>query len=295
MRAARPPRLVRAAIAALLLATSGCATGGGAGSSGSRGSVTPALVDSVTIAMWRFDETSGARVADSGPLRIDGRAGIDTRPDFGRLRNGRLFTRSIDSFVFMDYRPPLDPQVAFTVEAWLYPAAWGQYEIAPLVGRWTQRPGEQSWLLGLAGLNMSPTFAAVPGPDFLKALVHRAGPGFAVFAFLPRDAGSLRTFSSATTIPLGRWTHVAVTYDGEIVRFFINGRQDSQYASAGRIRSSQAPLIAGNYFDWRALSEFGGDLRVEQGDKNPYYAFEGTLDEVRISSVARTAFPHARD
>ena len=279
------------ALALLIAASSGCATGGGVGRSNS--GVVPAPADSATIALWRFDETSGSRVADSGPLRIDGRAGIDTRPDFGRLRNGRLFTRSIDSFVFMDYRPPLDPPAGFTVEAWVHPTAWGIYEIAPLVGRWTQRPGEQSWLLGISGLNTTPGFAAVAGPDYLKTLVQRAGPGYAVFAFQPRDAGTLRTFTTATTIPLERWTHLAVTYDGEIVRFFLNGLQDSQYASSDRIRASQAPLIVGNYFDWRTLSEFGGDLRVEQGDRNPYYAFEGSLDEVRLSSVARPAFPHA--
>jgi len=283
----------RAAIAALLaLAVGGCATGGGAG--GSKSAVTQAPVDSATVAAWRFDDAAGPHVADAGPLRIDARAGIDTRADFGRVRNGRLFTRNIDSFVYAPYRPPLDPPSGFTVELWVYPTAWGEYEIAPLIGRWTERAGEQSWMLGLSGLNRG-AFASVVGPNHLESMLQRSGPGFVVFAFEPREAGSQRTFASATGLTLERWTHIAVSYDGKIVRFYLNGRQDAQYATSGWIRGSAAPVLMGNYFDWRALSEFGGDLRVESGDKTPYYAFEGSLDDVRLSNVARTDFPHARD
>lgn len=282
---------VRHAALALLLA--GCATGGGSGAA--RTTVTPPPVDSATVALWRFEEPAGTRVLDSGPLRLDGRAGVDTRTDFGRIRSGRVFTRSIDSFVYVPYRPALDPHLAFTVEAWVYPAAWGDYEIAPLLGRWTQQPSEQSWLVGISGLNVSPQFAALPGPNFLGRLVQRAGPGYLVFAYLPEGGGAGRVFSTIATLPLERWTHVAATFDGEVVRLFLNGRQDSQYASAGRIRGSGAPLLIANYFDWRGLSEFGGDLRVEQGDRNPYYAFQGTLDEVRLSSVARPDFPYVRN
>lgn len=286
-------RLAAAVPLALAMLAGGCATGGGAG--GSRAGVTAAPADSATVLLWRLDETTGARIADAGPLRVEGRAGVDTRPEFGRVRHGRLFTRSLDSFAYAEHRAALDPHRDITVEAWVSPAAWGSYELSPIASRWTQRAGEQSWLLGVTGYNTAPGFGAAPGPRYLQSMVSRAGPGYVVFAFEPRDAGVLRAFSSATPIPLGRFTHVAVTFDGEVVRFFLNGRQDAQYAASGRIRPSPAPLLIGNYFDWRSLTEFGGDLRVEQADRTPYYAFEGTLDEVRISNAARTAFPHARD
>lgn len=292
--APRPAPAAGTALAAGLLgiALCGCAAGG---AGGLRSVVTPAPADSATVALWRFDETTGSRAGDSGPLRLDGRSGVDTRPDFGRIRNGRLFSRSIDSFVYVEHRPALDPYVGFTIEAWVRPDAWGDYEISPLAGRWTQQPSEQSWLLGISGLNISPQFANLPGPNFLGRLVPRAGPGYLVFAFVPDGGGAARSFSSAATVPLERWTHVAASFDGEVVRLFLNGRQDSQYASAGRIRASAAPLLMANYFDWRGLSEFGGDLRMEQGDRNPYYAFQGALDEVRLSNEARTQFPHVRN
>jgi hypothetical protein len=284
--------LRRTLVLAAAVAIAGCATGGGAG--GKRTGVTQTPVDSATVAMWRFDETTGSRIMDLGPLQIEARAGIDTRSDFGRVRNGRLFSKSIDSFVYVPYRPALDPPGEFTVEAWVYPTAWGDYEIAPLVGRWTERGGEQSWLLGLSGLNVG-AFASTPGPNQLKSMLVRGTPGYVVFAFEPREAGAQRTFAAATPLSLERWTHVAVSYDGRIVRFYLNGRQDAQYATTGWIRESAAPLLMGNYFDWRVLSEFGGDLRVEGGDRTPFYAFQGSLDEVRLSNVARTDFPHARD
>src|SRR5439155_17630616 len=50
--------------------------------------VTP---DSITTALWHMDETGGTHVADAGRFRLDGRAGLDTRTDFGRLRGARLF------------------------------------------------------------------------------------------------------------------------------------------------------------------------------------------------------------
>ena len=113
-----------------------------------------------------------------------------------------------------------------------------------------------------------------------------------LFAFQPLDANLPQSFLSNEALELERWTHVAVTFDGEVVRLWIDGRLDSQFASRGRIRGTQAPLLIGNYFDVRRLSDFGGNLTLDPGaDRNPYYAFQGTIDELRISSVAREDFP----
>ena len=65
-------------------------------------------VDSVTVALWRMDETGGTRAADAGPSRLDAIAGPDTRTIFGRFRGARLFTRSINSFLYVPYSPLLD-------------------------------------------------------------------------------------------------------------------------------------------------------------------------------------------
>ncbi len=248
--------------------------------------------DSVTVALWRFDEAAGARCADAGPFRLDATAGPGTRGSYGRYASAREFTRVIDSFVYAPNNPVLDPSSGFTVEAWVLPRAFGQYEDTPIAARWTQEGNEQSWLFGIVGARIKPPFARLPSPGYHDALVLGGQAGQLVFAFQPADASQSRAFTSSQRLILEHWTHVAVSFDGSVVRFFIDGRLDAQYATRGRIQTSHAPLLIGNYFDTRRLSRFSGELRMEPGgDENPYYAFEGLIDELRISSAARTEFP----
>ena len=55
--------------------------------------------------------------------------------------------------------------------------------------------------------------------------------------------------------PVGHWSHLAVTYDGGVVRLYVNGSEVSSRSTAGTIRQTPDPLwIGGNqpygeYFD----------------------------------------------
>jgi hypothetical protein len=112
-----------------------------------------------------------------------------------------------------------------------------------------------------------------------------------MFVLQPANAGAPQTYFSTQPVELSRWTHVAVTFDSEVVRFYIDGRLDSQFAFQGEIRPSPAPILIGNYFDTRWLTDFGGEMRVGGAvDRQPYYALEGLIDELRLSSTARTEF-----
>ncbi len=272
------------------LLVAGCAHRGGTSSTGGNKSESPEP-DSVTVGLWRFNETAGARNADSGPFRLDGTSGIDARSDFGRFGGARRFQRTLQSFVFVPQNPVLQPPDAFTCEVWINPIEFGQYELTPIAGCWTEEPGHQSWLFGLGGQLLKPPIARLPSPGFFNTLVSGPIPGRLVFALMPDEAGAQRLFVSARAIRIERWTHVAVTFDGQIVKFYIDGLLDSQYAFRGRIRQSLAPMVVGNYIDPRSLSGFGGNLRAEQSDGNPYYALVGSLDELRISNTARSVFP----
>jgi hypothetical protein len=292
---ARPRRCrpaLRAALAAALAVAGGCAHQGGTARTGGADSQPPAA-DSVTVGLWRFNETAGARNADAGPFRLAGTAGIDVRADFGRFGGARRFQRTIQSFVLVPHNPLLQPPAEITCEAWIYPTQFGQYEDTPIAACWTEEPGRRSWLFALGGERQVPPLARLASPGFHDELVPFAAPGRLLFAFVPEEAGAPRAFLSARPVRLERWTHVAATYDGQIVRFYLDGLLDSQYAFRGRIRASNAPLLIGNYLDVRFISGFGGFLRAEQSDANPYYAFVGLLDELRISSAARADFPKA--
>jgi concanavalin A-like lectin/glucanase superfamily protein len=248
--------------------------------------------DSVTVALWHFDEPAGVRCGDAGPFRLEATAGPGTRISYGRFGSAREFTRVIDSFVYAPDNPVFDPRGGLTVEAWVLVHAFGQYEDTPIAARWTEEGSQQSWLFGIVGRKIMPPQARLVSPGYHETLVLSGQVGQLVFAFQPEDASQQRAFVSTQPLPLERWTHVAVSYDGQVVRFFVDGMLDAQYATLGRIHASQAPLLVGNYFDSRRLSSFSGELRMEPGgDENPYYAFEGLIDDLRISNAARSEFP----
>ena len=82
-----------------------------------------------------------------------------------------------------------------------------------------------------------------------------------------------------------------MTHDGAVVKFWINGQLDAQFAVRSPIRDSVAPLLVGNYFDTRTLSTFSGNLSTDGHiTYSPVYAFRGTIDELRVSSQARETF-----
>jgi glucose/arabinose dehydrogenase len=71
------------------------------------------------------------------------------------------------------------------------------------------------------------------------------------------------------TPPVNTWTHLAATYDGVIMRLYVNGAQVASRAQTGNILTSTNPL------------QIGGD-----GIYGQY--FQGMIDEVRVYNVALT-------
>lgn len=253
------------------------------------------FADSITSGLWRLDETGTTRVIDTGPFRLTGTAGIDTRTDFGRFRSSRQFTRSPNSFVHVVYNPALESSRGLTVEAWVNVTEYGLFELTPIVSRWSPVPNEQSWILGIIGRKLNIATARYISPGTFTSYVTGIPEGRLVFLFQPEQAAAALAWPSISTIPAGRWVHVAATVDGEVVKLYVDGRLDAQYASIGQVRRSTAPLIIGNALDERRLTDFGGDLRWDSSqDPRPYYAFVGLIDEVRISSLPRTVFDSAR-
>jgi hypothetical protein len=254
-------------------------------------------VDSVTVAVWRMDETGGDHVAEASQSKLDAVAGPDTRTIFGRFRGARLFTSSANSFLHVPYSPLLDSQSALSIEAWVAPNAYAPYEDSPIATRWSPATAERSWMFSIVGSNLPARlrpagFGTGTGPLWHQEFVQGAQAGRLMFVFQPEDAGAPRVFYSLSAVELQRWSHVAVTFDGQVVCFFVNGQPDGTFATAGRIRASQAPLLVGNFFDPRFLTDFGGDLRQgPTADVVPWYAFDGGIDELRLSRAARTAFP----
>jgi hypothetical protein len=269
---------------AALLALAGCVKSTGAPHAVTAAPGTP--VDSVTVALWRMDETGGTRAADSGPNHLDATAGEDTRTIFGRFRGARVFGASVNSFLHVPASPRLDLGPAFTIECWLAPNGYTIYEDMTIAARWSPQTDDRSWIFAVVGSRF------LAGPGWHQSFVRSGQLGHLMFVFQPEEAGVPLVYHSQTALELDRWTHVAVTCDGQVVRFWVNGEPDGVFATASRVRPSRAPLIIGNFFDPRFLTDFGGDLRQDSSvNPTPYYALDGGMDELRISSVARTRFP----
>lgn len=75
-----------------------------------------------------------------------------------------------------------------------------------------------------------------------------------------------------TTIPVNQWTHIAGVYDGKEMRLYVNGKLAAKAAAEGPRGTNVLPLYLGADPDAKA---------------QPTQFFEGSLDEVRISTVAR--------
>jgi hypothetical protein len=93
---------------------------------------------------------------------------------------------------------------------------------------------------------------------------------------LARDSGSLVHFttiactvSATVDLPVGEWSHVALTADGSTFRFFVNGELVNQ-ANCDFRGENAAPLY------------FGKSGSCAQ-------TFHGMIDEVRIWNVARSS------
>jgi hypothetical protein len=145
-----------------------------------------------------------------------------------------------NGYVNVPHHEDLSPADAITIELWVYLVtgrAWDDHEMAVLVGK---------------NMNSGYWF----GFSERKLRFHPTG----ILAYQDSDG----------TIPIREWAHVAVTYDGEELRFYLNGSLDTTFTDFSHaIASSDAPL------------RIGGDSYL---GRTPF----GAMDEVRLWNVVRT-------
>ncbi|MCU0835793.1 MAG: hypothetical protein MUC77_15380 [Chromatiaceae bacterium] len=202
-------------------------------------------VDTGLVAAFGFEEVSGALALDasgrgnlgsiSGALRIDG----------GRFGGGLWFD-GVDDRVILNPATSLDLTTEMTVGAWLYPTnliAGRQAIIAK------ERPAEPE----------QPAY-------YLAAHAGYNGPSSAIEG---ADGQRLEVFGGRPLEPF-QWNHLAATFDGEMLRLYLNGVEVAAQPHSATILKTGGPLTLGG------LTAAGQH-------------FEGIMDDVRVYRRAITA------
>ncbi len=188
------------------------------------------------VAAYGFEEPSGSAITDSSGTGNNGTLTNATRTASGRFGSALTFNGS-NAWVTIPDAPSLDLTSSMTLEAWVRPAT--------LAGAWrTVLMKEQ------AGNLVYDLYASRTGSP--------AAPLSEVFA-----AGSPTSAQATTGLALNTWSHLASTYDGEVVRLYVNGIQVATQAAVGDMPNSTGALRIGGNNIW---SEW----------------FDGLIDEVRV-------------
>jgi chitodextrinase len=190
------------------------------------------------VAAFAFDEATGDVVHDASGNANHGTVAGARFTSAGKNGGGLTFDGAGDLVTVPD-AASLDLTTGMTLEAWVRPTALGA-----------------SWRTAVFKERRRGTVYSLYAHDGHTSVgqVDIGGEKNAVGPLLPVDA----------------WTHIAVTYNGSSLRFFVNGAQTSSVGVSGRIPKSSGPLRIGGNAVWTEW-------------------FAGTIDDVRVYNRALTA------
>jgi hypothetical protein len=190
------------------------------------------------VADYRFNEAAGRDVVDNSGRGNHGRLSLTGVSRVADAERGSVLQFSgSGGLVSVPDADSLDLKTGMTLQAWVKPAA----------------------LLGWR------TVIAKEGNEGAYALYATdLGPWPAGYVRINSEVEAVRWFR---TLPLGEWSHIAMTYDGETMRLFVNGEEKESRAQTGPAMITNGQLSIGGHTAWGQW-------------------FKGQMDDVRIYDVA---------
>lgn len=198
---------------------------------------------------FQYTPESGFQGQDHFTFEVEDAQGVVSTPgtmtlDVAPVVANVLRLEGEDDHIAVPDNGSLNLVGAFTLEAWVRRTV-GSSVWQFLIDRWN--PG-----------NLTGYFLAIQPDSTLRLQVGTGAT--APFAY------------GATVVPMGRWVHVAGTWDGQDLRVYVDGLLDSApVAFDGPIS------YPGTYETWLGRSRQAGN------------SFRGEIDEIRIWSVAHSA------
>ncbi len=190
------------------------------------------------VAAYGFEEASGAVLNDLSGNGNNGAITGATWTPAGRFGSALTFNGTSNSVTVAD-APSLDLTTGMTLEAWVYPTVLTGYRTVLM----KEIPGELAYCL----------------------YAHDNAPRPA--AYINTGGGPDPTTAGLAALPVNAWTHLAATFDGAVLRLFVNGAEVSSRAAAGTLTQSANPLRIGGNSVW-------GEY------------FQGRIDEIRVYNRA---------
>jgi hypothetical protein len=191
------------------------------------------------VAAFGFDESAGTTAADSSGSGNNGTIAGATWAAGGKIGSALSFDGG-DTVTIAD-SSSLNLTSAMTLEAWVRPSQLGNTWRTVL---FKEQPGYYAYAL------YASTGSGVPSGNAMIG-------------------GADADVRGANALLADTWAHLATTYDGNVLRIYVNGVQSAQVLAIGSIASSSGLLKIG-----------GNSIWAED--------FHGLIDEVRIYRRALT-------
>lgn len=210
----------------------------------------PFVPDTNTIGLWHFDEATGPTAFDSSGNNLDGTLENGVSWDLDGMFGSCLKYSENYHRVRVADNPILDIPTNLTLEAWVKLDSTNNG--GQIISKWhtnTSNPKGQ-YALGISSNNK-------------------------LFVYLGDDTSQFTINSDTVLVEFNEWILASAVFSNSQVGLFINGQQ---------VVASPVPFDSLTILDYPHDDLFIGDLWT---DLYYPYSFDGKIDEVRISNIAR--------